>query len=229
MSVAAPDKRFWKFLDVGILGEMGLPTLVVSLVLFVSAMTLLGANVSELREIYSRVQHSNQVLLDLEGVDNDILRVEMCVRGFVLSGDPIYLTWKEMSAAKLRDRVGGFDTLFGDDPKQRNRLARLRQLLDDHDTYFNELARRAPKEHERVSSEILAYGKKVGRRDIEDTLIEMRTTEMKSMAEEQLHAEKRVISAYRYAIGMSAAALVLAALGFALAIHDRRAGRRRPL
>lgn len=226
MISAGRYKRLWEFVDAGILREMGLPTLVVSLVLFVSAMVLLGANISELREGYLRVQHSNLALLELEGVDNDILRIEMTVRGYVLSNDPIYLTWKEMSSSRLHDRVAGFDVLFGHDPGQRSRLKRLRRLLDEHCLYFDSLAKRAPAEHRQVVSEILDYGKKIGRRGIEDTLVEMRTAEMRELAEGQLQSENRAVQAYGYAIGMAAAALFLAGIGFALLVHDRRITRR---
>ncbi|GAA0530790.1 CHASE3 domain sensor protein [Rhizomicrobium palustre] len=222
---ASSRTRIWDILDRGILREMGLPMLVVSLVLFVSAMTLLGANVSELRQSYMRVQHSNTALLELEGVDNDILRIEMVVRGYVLSDNPIYLIWMQSIEGKLHDRVAGFDALFGDYPEQRQRLAQLRQLLLAHNAYFEGLAKRAKTERGAVVGEILAYGKKVGRKGIEDTLVDMRSAEMKALAREQASAESRVVSAYRYALGMSALALVLAGLGFGLLVHDRKRRR----
>lgn len=226
MSGSAPSgTRIWDSLERGILREMGLPMLVVSLVLFVSAMTLLGANVSELRQSYMRVQHSNTALLELEGVDNDILRIEMVVRGYALAGDPIYLTWQEVSLSRLHDRVAGFDALFGAYPEQRQRLVQLRKLLAEHNAYFASLSRRAKTEHSAVVDEILIYGKKVGRKGIEDTLTDMRSAELKALAREQATAENRVVSAYRYALGMSTLALVLAGLGFGLLVHDRKRHR----
>jgi|GEM_PF-1260785 len=225
MSLAAPRARAWDILEAGILREMGLPMLVVSLVLFVSAMTLLGANVSEMRRGYARVQQANEALLELETVNNDILRIEMTVRGYALSGDPIYLTWKQMAESGLHDRVAVFDTTFGEN--QHANVANLKHLLAEHCYFFDRLAERVPNEREAVVAAVVAYGKKVGRKGIEDLLVAMRSVEVKKLAQEQVLAENRVINAYCYAIGMSAAALLFAGFGFALLAHDRRGRRSR--
>lgn len=220
--LATPRSRFWDVLDAGILREMGLPMLVVSFVLFVSAMTLLSANVSELRQGYVRVQQSNEALLELESVNNDILRIEMTVRGYILSGDPIYLTWKQLGTSAMHDRVATFDSVFGRDPDQMANVKKLRALLIEHGAFFDSLAKRVPTDRERVIAEIVAYGRRIGRRNIENQLLMMRAREMKELGQQEVLSETRVVNAYRYAIGMSAAALLLAGLGFALLVHDRR-------
>lgn len=227
MTMVAPSRaRFWDVFDTGVLREMGLPMLIVSLVLFVSAMTLLSTNVSELRQSYARVQEANEALLELESVHNDILRVEMTVRGYLLSGDTIYLTWKQFGTSAMMDRLATFDTVFGRDPEQRINVKKLKMLLLEHCAFFDRLAARAPTEHDRVVAEIVAYGRRVGRRGIENLLLTMRAREMKILGLQQADAETRVVDAYRYAIGMSAAALLLASLGFTLLVHDKRLSRR---
>lgn len=229
MRAVPAKKRFWDIVEAGILRELGLPTLIVSLVLFVSAMTLLGANVSELRQGYARVQRANEALLELETVNNDILRIEMSVRGYVLSGDPAYLTWKQMASSALHDRVASFDTIFADDAVQTANVKTLRALLDEHAQYFDRLSLRVRKEREPVIAEIVAYSKRIGRRGIEDVLVAMRSRAMKELASQQTLAETRVVDAYRYAIGMSALALLLAGVGMTLIVHDRRSARRHAL
>jgi CHASE3 domain. len=227
MSSSAPQRRrLLDFLEAGFLRELGLPTLVVSLVLFVSAMTLLGANVSELRRSYARMQQYNETLIELEAVDNDILRVEMTVRGYILSGDPIFLTWKQMGSARLADRLSAITASFSGDPVQRANAEKLKKLLSEHGALFDNLAKRAANDRDQVVGEIVAYGRRVGRRDIENMVVTMRTRAMKELAEEQLKAETRVVNAYRYAIGMSSAALILAGIGFGLLMHDRKLARR---
>ncbi|MDR3528090.1 MAG: CHASE3 domain-containing protein [Rhizomicrobium sp.] len=225
--LAQPRSRLWDILDAGTLREMGLTLLIVSLVLFVSAMLLLGANVSELRQGYARVQQSNGALLELASVDTEILRVEMTVRGYVLSGDPMYLTWKQMETSALQDRVASFDSVFRDDPAQMANVKTLKRLLNEHRVFFDDLSRRAPSDRAAVIADIIAYSKRVGRRSIEDHLLTMRANEMKSLAQQQLLAETRVVNAYRNAIGISAAALLFASLGFTLLLQDRRRSRRR--
>ncbi len=227
MSMAGQRQaRFWEFLERGGFQELGVPTLVVSLVLFVSAMTLLGANVSELRSGYARVQQTNAVLLEIAMVNADILRVEMTVRGYALSGDPNYLTWLKMEKGAQHSRVVTLDKLIGDDPDERADIALLTKLLDAHAAYFQRMAQLVPTDRERVIAEMVDYSKKVKRRPIENLLVDMRNDETRRLAEQQHEAERRVVSAYHYAIGISSLALLLGAIGFALVIRDRRAGRR---
>jgi CHASE3 domain sensor protein len=214
--------RLWEVLEMGLFRELGVPTLVVSLVLFVSAMTLLGANVSELRSGYARVQQTNAALLQIAMVNNDILRDDMVVRGYALSGDPIYLKWQKMAKDSLRTRLVALDKMLADDPDQHAEMQVLKKLVDGHIATFDRLAGLVPTDRSRVIAEIVDYGKKVKRRPIENMLAHLRIDETQRLAERQSEAETRVVSAYRYAIGISTLALLLGAIGFALVIHDRR-------
>lgn len=218
--------QVWDILDRGLLRELGIPSLLVALVLFVSAMTLLGTNVSEMRAAYGRVQQSNEAILQAAMVNTDILRVEMIVRGYALSGDPVYLRWQEEAERNLRARVAGFGPLFSATADERADVAALRGLIEEHIAYFDRLARQVPVDRQRVITEIVDYGKQAKRRPIEDLLVDMRADLAQRLAGQQEDAEARVIGAYRYAIGISAVALLFGALGFALLIHNRGAGRR---
>lgn len=214
--------RLIEIVETGLLRELGLPALAVSLVMFVSAMTLLSANVSELRHSYANMQRSSEALLVLETIANDVLRVEMTVRGYLLSGDEVYLTWKDLGAARMHDQLQTAANLLNDDSKQRDNLNKLSALLAGHCAYFDALAKRAPRERETVIAEIVAYGRRVGRRPIELQIAAMRSREIKELALEQRQAEKRVVGAYHSALGLSAAALLFAGIGFSLLVHDRR-------
>lgn len=228
MTIAANRQtRFWEFLDQGLFQELGIPVLIVSLVLFVSAMTLLGANVSELRSGYARVQQTNAALLQIANLNNDILRDDMIVRGYALSGDPIYLTWQTMAKKAMNARLVALDKLLADDPDQHAEMQELKELVAAHIATFDRLAGLVPTDRARVIAEIVDYGKKVKRRPIENMLAHLRGDQSERLAERQSGAETRVVNAYRYAIGISSLALLLGAIGFALVIHDRRAGRRR--
>ncbi len=221
--------RLWDILERGVLREIGYPALIVSLVMFVCAMALLGANVSEMQRSYARVQRANEALLQIAMVNADILRVEMVIRGYALSGDPIYLVWKSMAYDTIRGRMARFKTAFTGDPVQSAHLKQLQVLLDRHHAYFDRLAKMVPTDRAAVVAEIVDYGKKVKRRDIEQLLVVMRNDEMKELAKRQQIAEAKASEAYHYAIGISGVALLLGALGFALIINDRRLDRRRTL
>jgi len=218
--------RLWEFLEHGLLSELGVPALIVSLVLFTSAMVLLGANLSELRTGYARLQRSNEALVQLAMVNTDILRVEMTARGYVLSGDPAYLVWLKMARDGVHQRLGTLDAVFSDDEDQRGDARMLRRLVDAQNDYFESLTRRMAGEREAVIAEIVDYSKKVKRRPIENLLTDLRGDELREIAVRQVEAERRVVGAYRYAIGISSLALIFGALGFALILHDRRTRRR---
>jgi CHASE3 domain sensor protein len=219
--------RFWEFLEQGLLRELGVPALAASLVLFVSAMTLLGANVSALRAAYAQVQQTNQALLELSMVNVDILRIEMTVRGYALSGDANYLKWQTMAEDGLDIRLATLQKLVVDDADEVADIAKLRTLLASHRLHFRSMAKLVPTNRDRVIAEMVDYSKKVKRRPIENLLIDMRDDETRQLAAQQHDAETRVVAAYRYAIGISSIALVLGAIGFALILSDRRARRRR--
>ncbi len=228
MSIARHShRRFWDFLDQGLFRELGIPALVVSLVLFVSAMTLLGANVSELRTGYGRVQQTNEALLQIAMVNADILRIEMTVRGYALSGDPDYLTWQKMATDGMRTRLDALAKLVHDDPDEQADIVALNKLLVAHNAYFDRMAKLVPTDKAQVVAEMVDYSKKVKRRPIENLLADMRTDEARRLTEQEHQAETRVISAYRYAIGISSLALLLGGFGFALILHDRRRRRHR--
>lgn len=222
MSYAGHRRLFWEFLDHGPFRELGLPALVASLVLFVSAMTLLGASVSELRASYARVQQTNEALLEIAAVNADILRIEMTVRGYALSGDQNYIIWQQMTKDALDLRVARLEKLIADDPDVRADIAQLKKLLLMHGNYFDAMVKLVPGNRDRVVAEMVEYSKKVKRRPIENLLGDMRADETRVLALEQRNAETRVVRSYRYAIGISLVAVLFGALGFALILHDRR-------
>jgi CHASE3 domain sensor protein len=226
MAATKQAARLKEFLEHGLFGELGVPALVVSLVLFVSAMTLLGANVSEIRAGYGRVQQTNAALLEIAMVNSDILRVEMTVRGYALSGDGSYLGWLKESRDIVRGRIQSLEKMVSGDPEQRADIAILKKLIAEHGAYFDGMAKRVTTEREKVIAEMVDYSKKVKRRPIENMLLDMREDQMKLLAGEQREAERRVVNAYIYGIGISSLALLFGALGFALILHDQRKPRR---
>jgi CHASE3 domain sensor protein len=221
----AAKPRIWEFLDQGLFRDLGVPALVASLVLFVSAMTLLGTNVSELRAGYSRVHQTNDALVQIAMINSGILRIEMTVRGYALSGDPDYLKWQKMSENELDQRVAALAKAVAGDPDERKEVAELKSLLVAHHAYFRDMAKLSTTDRDRVIAEMVDYSKKVKRRPIEALLADMRDDETRRLAEQERVAERRVVSAYRYAIAIASIALMLGGIGFALILHDRRARR----
>jgi CHASE3 domain sensor protein len=221
-----PRTRFWEFLEHGLLREIGFPLMMVSLVLFVAAMALLGINVSEMHRSYARVQRVNDALVQIAMVNADILRVEMIVRGYALSGDPIYNTWKDEADGNLRTRLKALTAAFSGQPEQQADFERLRGMLQEHHATWDRLMRLVPVDKTRVIAEVVIYGKAARRKLIERMLVKLREDEGSLLQQRQRAAEDQVVGAYRSAVGISTLALILGALGFAFVLPGRRARRR---
>jgi len=222
-----PRGRFWDVLEHGLLRGIGFPLLIVSLVMFVAAMVLLGANVSEVHRSYARVQRVNDALIQIAMVNADMLRSEMIVRGYALSDDPVYLIWQDEAKTNLRKRLAALAAAFSGQAVQQADLERLRAMLHDHDATWDRLMRLVPVDKARVVSEMVAYGKAARRTPIERLLVKLQEDEDKLLERHQRLAEDQVAGAYRSAVGFSVLALIFGALGFAFVLQGRRRQRRR--
>lgn len=218
--------RFWSVVRTAVIGDMGIPLLIVSLVLFVSAMVLLGANLSELRKSYTRMQSANEALVQIAMVNTDILRIEMIVRGYALVPDPLYRLWQDEAEGNEIARVAALTKTVAGDPVQEASARRLSALLAQHRAVFNGLMARLPAEKDGVGEDILQYGKQWKRGPIEMLLGDMRAEQTRHLAAAHIEAEARVLRAYRDAFAIAGLALLLGALGFALLLHGRRTARR---
>jgi CHASE3 domain sensor protein len=227
MNVTMQPRPRLSLLNPGLLKEIGLPALMVSLVLFVSAMALLGANVSEMRNSYSRVQRVNETLIQIAMVNADMLRAEMIVRGYALSGDPVYLVWKDEADGNLRKRLAALGKMFADEPAQRTDLSRLRVLLREHAGTLDNLVNMIPTDKVLVTAKIVEYGKAARRVPIEKLLLTMSARENRLLEKRQRSAEALVEEAYHSAVAISGVALILGAFGFAFVFQGARLERRR--
>ena len=72
-----------------------------------------------------RVAHSNQVLSELEGAVSDITEAESGVRGFLLTGDEVYLQSWRSGAQEAPQHLHRLLELTADDPVQQARVAEL--------------------------------------------------------------------------------------------------------
>lgn len=223
----AGTSRLREVLDQGLFRDLGLPALMASLVLFVSAMGLLGTNVSELRTGYERVQRTNEALLQIATINTTFLRVELAARGYIMSGDPEFTRRQALAHHALHMRLDKLDEVVGENAHEHQDVVMLTKLLNEHCAYFEEMTKLAATDRAQVIAKVLDYSRQAKRRPIDDLLNHLRNDEAVRLAELAKLAEARVVAAYRYAVAISAIALMLGGFGFALILHDRRAERRR--
>jgi PAS domain S-box-containing protein len=84
------------------------------------------------------VTHTRQVLFETEQTESLLRQAESAQRGFLYTGDPIYLPPYSRAAAQVEPHIDNLARLTADNPSQQERIARLRNLAHGK---LSELAR----------------------------------------------------------------------------------------
>ena len=101
-----------------------------ALVLLAVNLAFTFENVGQLRRDAALVQHSNDVLLALQGVLGLAARAEADQRGYVITGKPEYLQPYRGAVLAIGRQVEGLEALVRDDPQRQAQLKELRRRLD---------------------------------------------------------------------------------------------------
>jgi CHASE3 domain sensor protein len=213
-------------INAGLFRDLGLPGLMASLVLFVSAMTLLGTNLSELRASYVRVRQTNEALLQIATINTTVLRVELAARGYIVSGDPEFVRRQALAHHSLQMQLVKLDEIVGADAHEHQDVVMLTKLLNEHGAYFEDLTKQVVTDRAQAIAKMLDYSRTMKRRPIDNLLAHLRNDETVRLVDLERNAERRVLLAYRCAIAISAIALMLGGFGFAMILQDRHTRRR---
>jgi CHASE3 domain sensor protein len=211
------------FLDRAGLRELGLPMLITAVVLFAAAMAMLGANVSAVRESYSRVQRSNSVLLELAAINTLVMGIDMTVRGYALTDNPDFLVYEADNRRRLGYAIDNLASFASADPGQSARIARLRPLIAQHEALFAQLSSLGPGHAKEVATAIADPAKRKMRYAVQNALTAIHNDEVKLLATRQQTAERQVSYTFDLAVGIIAFAFMAGTVGFALTLHSRRA------
>jgi CHASE3 domain sensor protein len=211
------------FLDRAGLRELGLPMLITAVVLFVAAMAMLGANVSAVRESYSRVQRSNSVLLELAAINTLVMGIDITVRGYALTDNPDFLVYEADNRRRLGYAIDNLASFASADPGQSARIARLRPLVAQHEALFAQLSSLGPGHAKEVATAIADPAKRKMRYAVQNALTAIHNDEVKLLATRQQTAERQVSYTFDLAVGIIAFAFMAGTVGFALTLHSRRA------
>ena len=201
--------------------QIGTPTLIGSVVLLISALLLLGANVSALRNSFAWVQRTDDVLVQLSEVETRLVATELTVRGYALTDDPVFLTYQKNEQQQMATAMRKLTVLIADEPLQKNRFAALRSLVDKRMTHFADLTSLGPGHAQEVAMAIRDPSKRAVMRAARAQVIAMRNEELKLLANRQAAAAEQSTRAYQLAIGIVVLAFVFAVLGFAIAQMGR--------
>ena len=214
---ATPFWRLQILAHRGYLRQIGTPTLIGSIVLLISALLLLGANVSALRNSFAWVQRTDDVLVQLAAVETRLVANELTVRGYALTDDPIFLTYQKNEQGQMAMAIRKLAVLIADEPSQKNRFAALRSLVDKRMAHFARLTSLGPGHAQEVAVAIRDPQKRTVMRAARGQAITMRNEELKLLANRQAAVAEQSTRAYELAIGIVLLAFVFGGLGLAFA------------
>jgi len=205
----------------GHLRQTGVSCLFGAVVLLLSGMMLLGANVSKLRDSYTRVQRSNAVLLQLAEVDAKLVGVEMTVRGFALTDDPAFLKYQKYEREHTTAAMDKLATLIGTDASRASSFRLLKSLVAKRLALYAYLSRLGPGHAHDVAIAIRDPAKRNNMLNARTLMAHLRDDEMKLLAERQDAAAGQAAYSYKLAFGIVVLAFILSALGFAFMFYGR--------
>ncbi|MDO7846613.1 CHASE3 domain-containing protein [Hymenobacter sp. M29] len=110
------------------------PKIVVGLALAVGVLLLTAAasfwSIRGLKVQTGRVQHTYQVLQEAEAITAVLKDAQAGTRGYLLTGDTVYLRPYSMASNQLPDALARMRALTVDNPEQRARLDSLQMLVE---------------------------------------------------------------------------------------------------
>ena len=199
----------------GHLYEVGTSALVVAIMMLLSALILLGVNVSMMHHNFDWVQLADDVLQQISAVESGVIGDELSVRGYALTDDPRFLLYQQSNRHNAVDSMNKLRALVADDASQAARFAQLREIVNKHASIFGALTRSGPGHAQEVASAILDRGNRAVMDDMRTQLSSFRTYELRLLSERQAAAAKQVSRTYGIAVGIVVLAFLLGALGLA--------------
>ncbi len=198
-----------------------------ALTLAVLAALTLSVNLSRLRESFTWVQHTNQVLREISAVERALLEAESAERGYLLVGEESYLANYDRSRDEIPRLLIELRGLISDNPVQTRRLDELRTDIEARLDEFKQAIELGPAR----LTEALAILKTARftqlTPQIEEKLSELRQTELSLLEERQQEADRSAVLSTFSAIAFSIFALLSAAIGISLLEQQRTISRLR--
>lgn len=96
----------------------------------VVALLAVALNLRLLRDSFGWVEHTDDVLLQLAGIEADLVGAESAERGYLLTGHDQYRTNFDRAGAAVAHRFDALGELVADDPEQTRNVGELRKTAD---------------------------------------------------------------------------------------------------
>ena len=224
MSVSSNSAQRLKLLvQGGQLHHLGGQILVVAGVLLISSVLLLGVNVSGLQKSFGWVQETDGELIQISNVEKQLVSLELSVRGYALTEDPVFLRYIATEKRALDDAMKTLASTMSDDPEPVTRpLHRLKGLVDKRVRQFSNMAE--PGNAAKVAATIRDADYRTTMRETRAVIAQMRTSELAELADLEAGASGQARRTFGLAVCMMLLAFAFGVAGLAC----MRFGRSRP-
>lgn len=207
----------------GHLREMAPPTLVGAVALLISAVILLGANVSVMRRNFDWVQQADDVLLQISAVESGVIGDELSVRGYALTDDPQFLAYQRANRRSAANSMKKLGALVASDGSQAARYRQLQRIIARHADIFGTLTSLGPGHALAVASAIVDKGNRAVMDEMRAQIASFRADELLLLKERQAAAAEQASRSYATAMVIVVAAFLLGALGVVMSQFGRKA------
>jgi signal transduction histidine kinase/DNA-binding response OmpR family regulator/CHASE3 domain sensor protein len=147
-------------------------------------------SITNLLESAGWVNHTNEVIRELDEIRAVMVDAETGQRGFLLTGEEVFLQPYENSKTRVMDALETVRRMTQDNPEQQATLAILRKIVDDRLAYLA-MSVQAKRTQQPINPQLLAEGREMmnqvrslikSMEDREEDLLSVRTRSMKQFA-----------------------------------------------
>lgn len=213
----AAQTSFWTtichHIRCGHLRPAGTEMVAAALVLLLSGMLLMGANMSALHRLGLATERSYQALLKMSDVDTNILASELSMRSFAATGEAEFI-WRHRTRMKsVEDGLADLSVLLAEYPEDVAVLQRLRGFAEGRKKMFADLIVFKPTRANPATDMVMDAKVRQARMDTGKMLSVMRTQELKRVVARQQASESKARQTFILSAGVVIVSFGLGLLG----------------
>lgn len=195
-------------------GHMGSPLLAMAVALLVTAVALLGMNVTLQQKNYEAVQGCNAELLQISEVDKRLMGLELTVRGFALTDDERFITYYKSELQQIRAALAALSRDMDDDPPSVQRaLADLKTAVKKRLADLEALVELGPGQAQVVAVAIRNKDYRATMYAARAKVADLKKIELQELSDRQAYFVERTNATFVEAVAIVFAAFVLGAAG----------------
>ena len=201
----------------------------VAVVFFVVGMLVLASNLRLLRDSFGWVHHTDDVLLQIAGIEEDMIAAESAERGYLLTGNSDYVANYDHVRTAITQQIDDLSKLVADNPQQVGRVNDLRQTAEARVSQLKQVIDLGPDHRDQALAIIRTAAPMRLTAVVGEKLDVLRGVELDLRRQRQERADHDMTGAIVIAVGTTLLALLTGALGLFLFQRERARHRERVL